>query len=168
MLGLVGGLVGYVDHNLTPLFWALIILIALDLLMNLNDEAITIQKLFKGILALFLPVVLKLVGSHVTDPLIYVQAGIAVALGVEISTVGPLLVSRIADFFPKTERAGVTAELDSLRNELAKALETNKKLQSAMNGQETSTSPASPTSSTSPASSTSTGGSMHDGTNTGS
>ena len=36
MLGLVGGIVGYVDHNLTPLFWALIILIALDLLMNLT------------------------------------------------------------------------------------------------------------------------------------
>ncbi len=126
-LAIIGFGIGWIDHNLTPLFWALIIMIALDLLLNTHDEAVMVQKLIKSVMAALIPVVLDLLGKHTVDPYIYLQAGISVALAVELSSVAPLLMARINQMIPaKTRQAAdviMESELKKLQAENA-ALKT--------------------------------------------
>lgn len=137
-VGIVGlGLV-WVTHNLTPLFWALLALIALDLLFNLHDEAVTVQRLTKALFVVLLPVGLRLVSQGATDPLTFARAGIAVALSVEVATVGPMVVARVAAWFPTGQRGSVEAllraEVARLEAEAQAALKAAETVHATLSG----------------------------------
>jgi len=144
-LAVLGGWVTWANHQLTPLIWVFLALFAADLLLNLHDEAVALQKLLKGLLAAGVPVVLQLLGTQTTTPLLYLRAGVAIAVAVELSTVAPVIVARLSSLVPPKDQAAVDAALEA---ELARLKAENDLLLHSLNatkgGQDHANPPSTP------------------------
>lgn len=62
VIGIGVGLYALVNRELSPLFWVLIVALALDLLLNIKNEAAVREKLVKAAAATLLPMGVKFLG----------------------------------------------------------------------------------------------------------
>ncbi len=118
----IGGLatlaVTYIDSTLTPLFWALLVLAAIDILLNVHKEGQQWNKLGSAFISL--GGTLGLAG-HVSQP-DFLRVMVAVATLAYLQVVVPQLVTLVGNIKwskdPATNAVIKQAELTALKKEI--------------------------------------------------
>lgn len=100
----------YVQHTFGGLFWALLILAAIDILLNMQDES----KQFSKFGAAFTSIGgITILSGHVSDPAV-IKVAVAVAVLAYIQIVAPQVLQLLAKLrLPRRENAFVVAALQA-------------------------------------------------------
>lgn len=93
-------------HQNLPLLYTVIGLALLDMILNIHQESLAIQKMGKGLIAVLLPVVVGILGQHFPNPEIAVNTALVVVAAMQLSSVGPRLIEIV-----KSAGAWLTKEL---------------------------------------------------------
>lgn len=116
--GAITVIVAYVNHTLTPLFWALLILASLDVLLNVHKEGMQLQKVGSAFASIGGTVGLA---NHVAQP-DFLRVAVAVATLAYLQVVVPQIVSLLGKIKfskdPATNNAVQEAEIAALRAEV--------------------------------------------------
>lgn len=62
--GMAIGIYALVNRELSPLFWVLVVALLVDMLLNMKNEQVVVQKLVKAAAATVLPIAVKLLGGE--------------------------------------------------------------------------------------------------------
>lgn len=116
----------WVNTTFSPLIWAVLVITAIDLIFNIRDEAVQLQKMSKMIVAV--------VGGYfantfqVGDPTIsgvtMAHAVVGLVLAAQLSQTVPSLIDKLGMLFPKKDRAAIESALAQKVAELEKALQS--------------------------------------------
>ena len=113
--------VTYVDHTLSPLFWALLALAAIDVLLNVHDESKQLTKLGSAFVTMFGTYSATLAGHYGQPDFVRILVAIAVLAYLQI--VVPQLLAlgtRVAkELKTPTQKADASALIAALQAEVA-------------------------------------------------
>ena len=131
-LSILGALIfTWVNTNLSPLFWAVLGLALVEILTNLNNEQVVIQRMVKGTAAVLIPWAVRNASAISVHNPVTIKAAIAVVLIVQLTTVVPQLVSQSKAFLtkqlPKDKKSidtvymALEAEIEALKKQAKSA-----------------------------------------------
>ena len=128
---------------------AIVVLMAIDLLLNVRDEAKSLYAIARALAAALIPQGLQMLGKGVADPHTFLLIGLTVALGVLITAVVPQLVGflniLVGKTVPPQEQAATEAILKAdIEAEVAKLHELIQHLQSTQQARDQSPAPTVP------------------------
>lgn len=128
----LGALVtAYMDGTFGPLIWALLILVGLDLVLNLRDEAKQLSKIGSGAVTLGLPALLTNAQSIASPAILH--AIVAVLVLAYLQVVYPQVMARITKWSAKVPVADA-AEVAALKSQVATlTAQTRAQAQSTLN-----------------------------------
>ena len=112
----------WINTNLSPLFWAVLIIAGFDLLLNLGNEQATIQKMVKGVTAILIPWAVANANHLYTHNFETIRVAIALVLIVQLTTVVPTLLAKVKTWLDTTfpqDKALIDAGITAVESEIS-------------------------------------------------
>ncbi|WP_067929537.1 hypothetical protein [Alicyclobacillus shizuokensis] len=100
--------VTWVNHTLSPLFWVLLALVAVDLLLNLHQEAKQLQKLGSAFFALGIPTFISDNAGQILNPEILKALVCLLCLGY-VWVLTPQVLAWLSKVVPKAEQPALSS-----------------------------------------------------------
>ena len=112
----------WINTNLSPLFWAVLIIAGFDLLLNLGNEQATIQKMVKGVTAILIPWAVANANHLYTHNFETIRVAIALVLIVQLTSVVPTLLAKVKTWLDTTfpqDKALIDAGITAVESEIS-------------------------------------------------
>ena len=112
----------WVNTNLSPLFWAVLIIAALDILLHLGNEQATIQKMIKGTTAVIIPWAVANANHLYTHDFETIRVAIALVLIVQLTSLVPQMLAKIKGWLDTTfpqDKAQIEAGITAVESEIS-------------------------------------------------